>query len=434
MKKRSLYYYLFAVLMVLLLAPLLQYKFDIIGVKKLKNFTPQAPEPELTFDSYRSGKFQAQSEKYLSERYGFRPVTIRLYNQYLYTCYKKTCSAFFTPGKDGWMYYRPGVLDYYGLEAPKHLKSREKAIEGFEYEIGQMNELRSILKNDFGIEYLTFIAPDKAFIYPEHLPDMDRDTSIMNPADYFSRRLKETGFPNVDMTAWFKKIKDTTTMELFKPMDSHWEYMAAIGYDSLFRFMDSLNNFGIPKTHVERITKTVTSEKQDDEKTLNLLFRNWWHTNSYTAEVSVTTDSTTRKPKVLFVGDSFIFALESQFPIKQVLKDKEIWFYYDDVWAGFDKKTYRLKDINKLKSVLKADFVVYYSVGHQWWSGTGRFTDDILRDIKDPKKVAIAQMMIEMENKPYLMQEIKKKAQDRGVSVEKMLELDAKWIIEHKNK
>ena len=421
-------------LMVFLFLPLAQKETNIIDFRNLKNVELKAPYPKLTLGNYKSGTFQAQSEKYISEHYGFREFTIRLYNQYLYTFYKKTCNDFFMPGIDGWMYYRPGVLDFYGREATKHFSSNEKAINRFEAEISRMQELRSILKDKYGIEFLTFMAPDKAFIYPEHLPYMEHDTTMVIPSEYYSRRLKETGFPNVDMTAWFKMIKDTTSMELFKPMDSHWEYMGAYGYDSLFRFMDNLNNFGMPKTRVERVTKTVTTERQDDEQTLNLLFRTWRHTNNYQAEVSVKTDSTSRKPKVLFIGDSFIFALENHFPFKKVLANKEIWFYYDEVWMGLNKKKYRINEINKLKSILNADFVVFYSVGHSWWQGTNNFAKDILADIQDPEKIKLALTMIEMENKPELMSMIREKAKTKGISDQKMLELDAKWVIEHENR
>ena len=435
MKINRLYLILFAVLMVFLFMPLMQKEFHIIDVEMpLKNDDLAAPFPEFSLKNYQSGAMQAQSEKYLSEHYGFRDYTIRLYNQYLYTFYKRTCNDFFKPGKNDWMYYLPGVLDYYGKEAPKYFKNNDAAIESFEEEIARMNELRSILKNDYGIEFLSFMAPDKAFIYPEYLPDMERDTSLVIPSEYFSRRLQETGFPNINMTAWFKEIRDTTTMELFKPMDSHWEYMGAFGYDSLFRFMNSLNDFGIPKTKIGKITKTVTEERQDDEQTLNLLFRTWRHTNNYKAEVIVEDDSTSRKPKVLFVGDSFIFAMENHYPFRKVLGGKEIWFYYDLVWSGFDKKELKLSKINKLKSVLNADFVVFYSVGHSWWNGTGSFVNDILNDIKDPEKVEVAKMMIEVENKPWMMENIREKAKERGITEQEMLELDAKWIIENKNR
>lgn len=434
MKNDKSYIFLFAVLMVFLLLPSAQKEFGVFKIKKLKNDDTYDLVPKLTLNNYKSGTFQAQSEKYLASHYGFREFTLRLYNQYLYTFYKKTKKDFFMPGKDGWMYYRPGVLNYYGQDAKTYYSSNDEAITKWEEEISRMNELRSILKNDYGIEFLSFMAPDKAYIYPEHLPDMEMDTTVVKPADYFTKRLKEIGFPNINMTPWFQKIKDTTTMELFKPMDSHWEYMGAVGYDSLFHFMDSLNNFGIPKTRIERITKTVTKERQDDEQTLNLLFRTWRHTNSYKAEVSVTCDSTTRKPKVLFVGDSFIFAFEYHYPFKKVLGGKEIWFYYDLVWAGIEKETRNIKKINKLKSVLNADFVVFYSVGHSWWKGTDKFATDILADIKDPEKVKLALTMIEIENKPWMMQDIRKKAKEKGITEQEMLELDAKWIIKHENR
>ena len=80
------------------------------------------------------------------------------------------------------------------------------------------------------------------------------------------------------------------------------------------------------------------------------------------------------------------------------------------------------------------DYVVVYSVGYQWCRGTNGFVEDALSSIKDSEKVEVALLMNEMEAKPALMEMIQEKAESRGVSVEEMLELDAKWIIENEEK
>ena len=74
-----------------------------------------------------------------------------------------------------------------------------------------MKKLRSILK-EYDIEFLMFIAPDKAYIYPEYLPDQKFDTTTINARKYYDRRLKEEGFPNIDMTEMF--IKQETWLEI----------------------------------------------------------------------------------------------------------------------------------------------------------------------------------------------------------------------------
>jgi len=109
----------------------------------------------------------------------------------------------------------------------------------------------------------------------------------------------------------------------------------------------------------------------------------------------------------------------------------ENWFYYDKVFKGFDKKTYQINEINRLRSILNVDFVIVYSVGYQWVRGTNGFVEDALAAIKDPEKVKVALKMNEMEAKPELMEMIQEKAESKGVTLEEMLELDAKWLIEN---
>lgn len=399
----------------------------------LKNDPKDAPKPVLTMQSYKSGDFQGQAERHLRENFAFRELGIRTYNQFRYSLWKVSCNEFFYPGKDHWMYYRPGVLDYYGQEAAKFFESDEKLTEYIEHQVDMMNELRDILKRDHGIELLTFIAPDKAFVYPEHLPPIDNQLKSLttNPSQYFSKRFKETGFPNIDMTSWFASISDTSSRLLFMPMDTHWTFSSAYGYDSLFRLMDSLCPFNIPTLRIDSITAKKYEGRQDDEATLNLLFKVKNDTPNYTAHVSVETDSTTRKPRVLFVGDSFIFAFECLMPIRELVSYYENWFYYDKVFKGFDKKTYQINEINRLRSILNVDFVIVYSVGYQWVRGTNGFVEDALAAIKDPEKVKVALKMNEMEAKPELMEMIQEKAESKGVTLEEMLELDAKWLIEN---
>ena len=428
--------FLWILSMAFLLLLLVQTQWQPIKLDRLalKNDPKDAEKPQLTFKSYKDGSFQEQTEKYLRERFAFREFGIRTYNQYAYSLWRKSCNEFFFPGRDHWMYYRPGVLDYYGREASKFFDSDDDLNEYVDHQVDMLNELRSILKEDFGIELLTFIAPDKAFVYPEHLPRMTHDTTVGVPAQRFTQRFKEIGFPNIDMTTWFSAIADTSSRLLFMPMDTHWTFSSAYGYDSLFRLMDSLNGFGIPRMKINYIAEEPYPGRQDDEATLNLLFKVKNNTPAYRADISVEADSTSRKPRVLFVGDSFIFAFEGLIPRKELISYYENWFYYDKVYKGFDKKEYKINEINRLRSILNVDYVVVYSVGYQWCRGTNGFVEDALSSIKDSEKVEVALLMNEMEAKPALMEMIQEKAESRGVSVEEMLELDAKWIIENEEK
>ena len=323
--------------MVFLFIPIIQKWTGIFLVKPLKGVFDPTPKPELTLESYRSNESQKNLEKYISENFGMREPIIRLYNQYVWSAYNKTYCHFIVPGKDGYLFYSLAVSEHYGTELLKHYKSNEQAMADAEIELRQMNKVRHVLK-DYGIEFLAFIAPDKSEIYPEYLPRRDADTTTIHMADYYARRMKEIGFPFVNMTEWFMTMKDTVNFPLFPKTDSHWRYSAIYGYDSLFRFMNTLGEAQFPIMHIGPPIAYETDELEGDEETLNLLFRIPGDNNKYKSEITVEQDPTPRKPKVLFIGDSFIWSLEAFLPFRELMADKEIWFYNNTAFVGFDKK------------------------------------------------------------------------------------------------
>lgn len=380
MKKPRIRYacILFALMMVFLFVPIIQEWGGIFPVKPLKGVFEPTPKPELTFDNYKSNTYQTQIEKYLSEHFGLREPVIRLYNQYVWSAYNKTYCTFIVPGKQGYLYYALAVNEHYGLELPKHYKSNEAAMKDADAELRQMNKLRHVLK-DYGIEFVAFIAPDKPEIYPEYLPRRDADTTTIHLTDYFSRRMDETGFPYINMTDWFVKMRDTVSFPLFPKTDSHWRYSSIYGFDSLFRYINTLNGEAkFPSLHIGPPVAYESDKLEGDEETLNLLFRIRGDKTKYKSDITVESDSTCRKPKVLFVGDSFIWSMAEFMPASKILADKEVWFYNNTAFIGFENQSTSVKDLDRLSHILNADYVVFYSAGHQWWEATYGFAKDAL--------------------------------------------------------
>lgn len=369
---------LFAILMVFLFMPIVQEWTDFIPVKLLKGAFEPTPKPELTFENYCSNTYQAQIEKYVSENFGFREPVIRLYNQYVWSAFNKTYCHFIVPGKEGYLYYDLAVNEHYGTELLKHYNSNEEAMKDADAELRQMNKLRHVLK-DYGIEFVAFIAPDKPEVYPEYLPRRDADTSTIHMTEYYSRRMDEMGFPFINMTDWFMSMKDTVSFPLFPKTDSHWRYSAIYGYDSLFRFINTLDGEAkFPNIHIGSPIAYESDEMEGDEETLNLIFRIRGDKTKYKSDITVDDDTIHRKPKVLFVGDSFIWSMSQFMPARQILADKEIWFYNNTAFVGFENSSMSVKDIDRLSHILNADYVVFYSAGHQWWEATYGFAKDAL--------------------------------------------------------
>lgn len=492
MKRKALYTLMCVVVVICLCIPTLQKDFRIIKVKPLNGVSVEVPRPKLTFKAYTTGTFQQNYEKYLSKNFGFREPLIRLYNQYAWSFYHKNFNIFFIPGKENWIFYLPSVNDYYGEGQQKRFGTKEKALEFIDNEVMMMCALRDSLHH-YNTEFLSFIAPDKSFIYPEYLPTAGRkrDTTAINIAETFSDKLEENGFPNINMTKWFIQIKDTIDYQLFKKMDFHWDFSAVFGYDSLFRMMSKLNGMNIPQIRIDSLTTYIDEDLQTDEKMLNLIYHIKDTTVQHRAHVSVNCDGC-QKPKVLFVSDSFIWSFNSQLPVKELLDHEEIWYYDTTSYDGFKSEKQSLENINRLRRVFRADYVVYGACNFNWDNGTMGFAKRILNDLNDRDNVKIALTMNDIEadsiwmqslliqsvlmskpleevltleannvinNEPLLrdntqvseealfnakvvkmkeslrnnreaMENIRQKAKQRGLTTEEMLELDAKWIIE----
>ena len=371
---------LFIILMALLFLPMLQAHVLHIPLKPLNGVTFEAEQPEFNIASYRSGDYAKQEEAYVGQHFGFREPVIRLYNQYLWDFYKKTYAHDVVAGKKGWLYTPESVSDYYGKEMQRWQPSPKAARQQYDREIRYMNRVRDILKEN-DVELLAFIAPEKSFLYPEYLPEEDRDTTTFNACAYFLHRFEECGFPCIDMTGWFEQMKDTVNYPLIPQTGAHWVFPAVYAADSLFRYMGDLKGIELPKLKIGKLHESENHGADNDlEQLLNLsLPIRKRHGYSPTAEVTVESGTNSVKPKVLFVGNSFMWGITKQVPMREVFDDMEFWYYFSTAYSGEDlSETQPVVDLNLLEKLLDFDYIVWFTTGNQLNKGTNGFAQSTI--------------------------------------------------------
>lgn len=385
MRKKPTYdLVLFIILMLLLFASMVQKRTGWVKTEPLKGVYPTTPYPLLNLQDFRSGDYQKQMEQQLSERFGFREPVIRLYNQYLWDFYRKTYAHDIVAGKHNWLYYKQNVNDYYGTEMYRWLPDAPTARETFNREARLMLKLRGVLQ-DYGIEFLMFMAPEKGFLYPEHLPDRQRDTTSINAREYYAAKFEENGFPFIEMTAWFQALKEADTLpySLISQTGAHWGFSSVLAADSLLRFMETLKGEPLPRLAIGPFHESADSTQSDDhdlEMNLNLM-RKMRHPYDrlYDAEVAVVTDSTIRKPNVLFIGNSYLWRMRYYIPFEELFERSEFWFYNSTAYSGpnYADQT-PVADLDIIEKVLDADYVVWFTTGNQMYKATYGFTERAL--------------------------------------------------------
>lgn len=375
---------LFAILAVLAFLPMLQKQTGWFKLEPLKGVYPTTAYPQLNWEDFRSGQYQRQMEAQLSERFGFREPIIRLYNQYLWDCYRKTYASEIAVGRDNWLYYRQSVNDYYGTEMYRWQPNAEAARVAFDREALMMHKLRGVLK-DYGVEFLVFMAPEKGFLYPEHLPQCLPDTTSLNAREYYSAKFDEMGFPYIEMTKWFQALKqaDTLPYSLMSQTGAHWGFSSVLAADSLLRFMETLGGESLPKLVIGTYHESADSTQQDDrdlEMNLNLM-RPLRHPYDrlFDAEVTIKADSAVRKPNVLFVGNSFLWRMHYYIPFDDLFSSSEYWFYNSTAYYGKDyAQQAKVVELDMLEKLLDADYIVWFTTGNQMYKMSYGFAEKAL--------------------------------------------------------
>ena len=381
---------LFALLAVLAFLPMLQGWFHWFSTKPLNGVTVETGKPEISRETYLSGDYAKQTEAYTGQHFGFREPIIRLYNQYLWNCYHKTYAHDVVAGKEGWLFYPQSVRDYYGQELLRWHASTDEARERFDQEIKYMDWSRSILREN-GVELLVFMAPEKGFLYPEFLPDGEKDTTTFNACDYFAQRFEETDFPCIEMTRWFQQIKDTVDYPLIPQAGAHWIFPSIYAVDTLSRLMGELKDIELPKIKIGEAYHTRERDHDYDndlEQLLNLAFP-MRHQYGYCPRhyVSIEQDSTSVKPKVLFIGNSYFWAMNLFAPFPEMFETTEFWYYFSTAYSGDSlTETTSVDQLDFIEKLMDFDYVVWFTTGNQMNKGTSDFAEKAILNLCYSKK------------------------------------------------
>ncbi len=434
MKKEHYSVILFALLALLMFAPMLQEHLNIPRLRQLSGVVEEKPMPRLTLQSYRDGVFQKGCEAYLQQHFGYRPNVIRLYNQYLWDFYKKSyvTKGQFVEGKEGW-YYEPWFVEEYYQGRSSHYAADSSAmLQQFERESMRLYQLQHILE-DYGTHLFVCLLPGKDLIYPEYLPENTKyfRKDQVRAYPYYADRLKELGVNYIDMVEWFLQMKDTADFLLFPQKGTHWSRIASVyAADSILHYMEKLgsvelNDLKISNKRVGR----AKSPDNDLEALMNLMRPMKTIPHQY-VDVKVTPVEGAAMPRFLVVGDSFYWNIVNQINQRDLFSSSPYWYYNSKVY--FDKPKEKVKDLDLVEELCSLQFVMLiYCTSNLYDLGNGFSTQALLQLCYDESEIEAQREAIktQMLQDDEVYASLVKKAEDRGLSFEDNLEKEVEYLI-----
>ena len=341
-------------LFTILFLPMLQKAFPFIKSGPLNGEFTIAPDIEFTFKNWFDGSYWDKKSKYINDNMGLRPDLIRLNNQVDYTLFKKIHSEWRLLGNNSCIFQDMYIYSYLGRD-----------FDGYPFILEKVRKLKAIQDTlgKLGKSLIFVHAPCKAFYYPEYFPERYRDTVRCTTNFETYKRIGDSlGLNQVDFNSWFVSMKNKGTELLYPKQGFHWStYGSLLAADSLIRYMERLRGIHMIHPVWDKIVHTDKAHDKDDDiaKSMNLIWPLAKETFSY-PEVRYEGDKTAVKPRVIYVGDSFLFQWLDEWVIDNTNSNWQIWYYYSSLVNKDHKpeELYPMDNYDWVKEIDNSDCIV----------------------------------------------------------------------------
>lgn len=372
----------------------------------------------FTLEAWLEGDYQQQTDLHLKQHFGGYDNTVRWYNQYLFSVMKMPTNNSVVIGKEGQLYQNVYVEEvtgqsYIGQDSMRYLLEKAKQLQD------------KVIAN--GKQIIFMLAPNKARIYAEFLPE----GTIIEPENTnyhaFLRESQRLGLKVLDVEGWFLEKKKTAPYPLFSPYGIHWSIY------SVAEVMDSVLNYiavetGRPTADVVFDSVWTSEQLKDPDNDLEY-FLNVARPLPPRAMPYYTAHFTTEnvfKPRLLAIGDSFLGTYFFQnYLSRDCFTEAELWYYYKTVFPADRPLTNQDKGSVKDKDVIIIEITTGNLADFAWGAlpSLDYWYESNVADQLEAMKAKI------YENKDWYAA-MEKKAQEQGRSVEEMITMDAQYMLE----
>lgn len=478
-----------ALLFLLMILPAIQREFHLVKEKPLQGAFQQTPTPgfdSLSWESWKSGKFQQVYSDRLEAHIGFHNSLLRLYHQLNYSLFREANADGVIAGKKGELfeedYIKSWMGHYYVGESVWKTKAEKlKAVQDTLDKIGK--------------SFFVILEPGKGSLYPERFPNKYNlaDKNVSN-YDVLTKYLNYFEVNTLDLNTCFIKWKDTSTYRLFPRGGTHWSYYgAALAADTLIDYIQYLHGNGIPEMEIINLEKRKKIRHPDDDIWLAMNVITEAPAGDLIYPEIVFDETVNATQKALFVGDSFYFNWQSDRIMHDAFADCNFWYYNKQVWNRSGVEAGTVDERNFGEEIAKADIIAimiterfhqnfawnfdeqlfdyFYDVAQNpidYFANQVRinnthfmriYADAAVKKMPLPDRIEkeaefllyedyqlnpekyqqneaamIPILMMSIRQSPDWLEKVKEKAEAQNIPLNEMIKMDASWIYENQIK
>lgn len=428
--------WLLAGIFAVMLIPMIQENLHLKKEHPLKGDIQLPENIEFDKEDWFSGYYQEEKEKYINTAFGFRNQFVKLNNQIAYSIFRKAKANGVIIGKETYLYEKSYIdaytgTDFLGKDSIDHTIARLKFI--------------SDTLNKLGKQLIVVFAAGKASFYPEYIPD--KYLPVRGPTNYgyMSEEAKKARLNVIDFNKWFIDNKRRSKYPLYPQHGVHWStYGTALAADSLLRKIEELRHIDVPELAFDGVSMEPPHDVDYDiADGMNLLFRFKSFDVAYPRMLPVNTEGKTR-PKVLVISDSFYWGMYG-LGIANCFENDHFWYYNRQVFPESSSKELLVENVDLGDALARHDVFVIMATEATLRKISWGFIENAEQYYKGLAPHKAAPENVDYQNKVrdlvnYIrhdekwFSDTKKRARERGVSLDSMLILEARWNIDHQGK
>lgn len=391
---------------------------------------------KISLESWLSGDYQDVEAKYLNDNFGFRSLGVRLFNQYYFSCYGVARAKGVEVGKDHYLYEENYIKAVYGIDYIGEELINEK--------VTKLKTISDSLAKK-GITLITILAPGKGSYYPEYFPENYKPKN--NPTNYeiWKKELKSNNIHLLDLNQWFRDQKAKSPYPLFPKNGVHWStYAEIISMDSILGYMETLDHKILPRIIIDSVelSDNMQFTDQDAEESLNLLFDLDDLKMAY-PYFHYKTDSTTYKPNVIVVSDSYYWGIYGRGINNLIFNKNEFWYYFQERYVPGVAMAGNINGIDAMKELEGTDFLILMSTDANLEKFAFGFIEILYNEIQNPeyhntleskREERVQQFIFSIKASPDWLKAVEAKAKKNNISLEEAIRLDAEYMVDQEMK